>query len=314
MKKAFFTLFFGLLVAAAAFAQEQAVYSQYQNFPLLVNPGATGFNNEHQFLLNARSSWQGFPAKPATFTAMYGGPVSDKLALGAGLYSDKAGDMNTLRFQLNYAFRFQINRTRVGIGLSTEFLNKHVDNSLLSNPLVDPNDPTLEGMIQSQRLFDASVWTSILYDDRLFVNLSLPGTIRTRLDEVPADQESDDSGLFKHYMFQLGYIVNVPNQNFKLVPSITLRQIRNVPYQIDLNLQGRFLDEKLIAGLTYRHSNEGLLTFLLGSKYNQFSLFYSYDVFFGNFQQYNGGSHELTFGYSLARRAPAKPQQIDPNM
>ena len=56
------------------------------------------------------------------------------------------------------------------------------------------------------------------------------------------------------------------------------------------------------------------MTFLIGSKYNGFQLFYSYDVSFGQFQQYNGGSHELTLGYNLARRAPMKPQPIDPNM
>jgi type IX secretion system PorP/SprF family membrane protein len=314
MKKVLFTL---ILAACAsfAFAQEQAIYSQYQVFPILINPGYTGFNDQHEFVVNARSSWTGFPGKPTTFTAMYNGPVGDKLALGGGIFSDKAGDISTLRLQANYAFRFQFQKARVGLGLSTEFLNRRVDPDLLGNPYVDPNDEILEGMADNQRIFDASVGAHLLYDQRFFVSVSLPNTIRTRLDEVAlaGDEDDSDRGLFKHYIFQLGYIVDVPSQNFKLVPSMVLRQVRDVPYQIDINVQGRFLEDKLIAGLTFRPSTGGSMAFLLGTRYQKFQLYYSYDVSFTKFQNYNGGSHEVSVAYAIDRKSKAVPAPIDPN-
>lgn len=307
MKKAIFTLIFGV-ITLAAFAQEQAIYSQYQVFPVLVNPGYTGFEDQHQFLANARSTWTGFPGKPTDFTVMYNGPVGEKLALGGALFSEKIGDMSTLKLQFNYAFRFRIQKAQIGIGLSTEFINRRADPELLNHPLVDPNDDVLESLTDGQQIFDASLGTHLLYDDRFFLSIALPNTVRARLDDVPVDEQTSQPSLFEHYIFQVGYIVNMKNQNFKLVPSLAFRQIRDTPFQVDLNLQGRFLDDKLIAGLTYRPSNSGSVVFLLGSKFKSLQLFYSYDVSFSQFQQYNGGSHELTAAFTLPRKAPKNPE------
>jgi len=310
MKKAFFTLLY-VLIAVAAFSQEQAIYSQYQVFPVLINPGYTGFENTHQVLANARSTWTGFPGKPTDYTVMYNGPVTEKLALGAGVFSEKIGDMTTVKLQLNYAFRFKIQKAQIGLGLSTEFLRRQASSDLLSDPLVDRNDSALEGLVDGQQIFDASIGTHILYDERLFVGLSLPNTIRTRLDEVPVEEPNGGGSLFQHYVFQLGYILDVPSQNFKVVPSLTMRKFRDTPYQIDLNVQGRFLEDKLIAGLTFRPNSQGSAVFLIGTKYKQFQFFYSYDVAFSNFQQYNGGSHEISVACSLARKS-AKPGAVTP--
>ena len=310
MKKALSTLLFGLF-AVAAFSQEQAVYSQYQVFPVLINPGYTGFENTHQVVANARSTWTGFPGKPTNYTVMYNGPVTDRLALGAGVFSEKIGDLNTLKLQLNYAFRYKIQKAQIGLGLSTEFLRRQASANLLSDPLVDRNDSAVESLVDGQQIFDASIGTHILYDERFFVGLTLPNTIRARLDEVPVEEPTSGGGLFEHYVFQLGYILDVPSQNFKVVPSLTMRKFRDTPYQIDMNVQARFLEDKLIAGLTYRPNSKGSAVFLIGSKYKQFQFFYSYDVAFSNFQQYNGGSHELSVACSLARSS-AKPGSATP--
>lgn len=314
MKKAFFTLCFGLLVVAA-FAQEQAVYSQYQIHPVLINPGYTGFENKHEVIGNVHSSWTGFTGAPTAYTLLYTAPVGDKLALGGGVFSEKAGNQNTMKLQLNYAFRFQIQKARIGLGLSTDFINRHLQSSLLDNSLVEVNDNLVEQSVNGQSLFDATIGTYLRYDDRFFLSLSLPNAIRTRLDDVLVEEEEQQrSSLFQHYIFQFGYIVKVASQNFKVIPSLTMRNVRDTPYQIDMNVQGWFLEDKLIAGLTYRPNNKGSMAFLLGSKYQQFQVTYSYDVAFSPFQKYNSGSHELSLSYSFARKAsrpaPAEPGKM----
>jgi type IX secretion system PorP/SprF family membrane protein len=301
MKKTVFTLILGLC-SLAAFAQEQAGYAQYQVLPVLINPAYTGFDGQHQLILNTRNSWAGFEGNPTSYTAMYSGPVTDKLALGGGIFSEKVGDMSLVKLQLNYAFRFRIQKAKIGLGLSTEFLRRGINNDLLNNDLVDRNDATLEGLAGGQQIFDASVGANILYDDRFFISIALPNTVRTRLDDVPVDGATQTTNLFEHYVFQLGYIIDVPSQNFKIIPSLALRQIRDTPYQIDMNIQGRFLDEKLIAAFTFRPSDKGAAAFMIGTKYKQFQLFYTYDLSFSKFQQYNGGSHELSVSYAFARK------------
>ena len=47
------------------------------------------------------------------------------------------------------------------------------------------------------------------------------------------------------------------------------------------------------------------MAFLLGSKYQNFQVTYSYDVAFSRFQKYNSGSHEISVAYSFARKAAA---------
>ncbi|MCC6458829.1 MAG: PorP/SprF family type IX secretion system membrane protein [Saprospiraceae bacterium] len=308
MKKALSTLIFGLLVWSAAFAQEQAVYSQYQVFPALINPGYTGFDNNYTLLANARSSWSGFPGSPTTYTLMYNGPAGDKLGLGGSIFAEKIGAQTVTRLQGLYSFRFQVQKAQIGLGLTTEFIRRRISSDVLSNPLVDPNDGALEGSVDGQRLFSSSFGAYMLYDERVFASLVLPTAIRARLDEIPVDNPTAESGAgIKYYIVQLGAILDVPSQNFKVVPSLTIRNVRDVPFQVDLNLQGRFLEDKLIAGLTYRPNTGGSLAFLLGTHYKQFRMYYSYDVSFGPFQQYNGGSHEFTLAYALQRKKPRIP-------
>jgi type IX secretion system PorP/SprF family membrane protein len=298
MKKIIFTLMLGFAYLFSN-AQEQAVYSQYHLYPILVNPGATGFDNKHQFVLNTRKAWTGFAGAPSTYTLMYNGPMSEKLALGAGIFSEKIGDLNVMRLQLNYAFRFKIQAMQIGLGLSTEFLNKTANNSLLDNPTVDTNDQPLEDMVGGQKIFDASVGIHGLYDKRFFISFSLPNAIRARLDQAPVVDEEKSGSLFQFYMYQMGYIFDVKEHNFKVIPSLALRKVRDVPYQIDFNVQGRFLEEKLIAGLTFRPSAGGAASFLIGTKYKQLQMCYSYDVGFTKFQSYSAGSHELSFSFAF---------------
>lgn len=310
MKKVL-TLAFGLFAAAQVFAQEQAVYSQYPMFPVLVNPGYTGFENEHQFLANVRSTWAGFPGRPNTYTLMYNGPVGDKLALGGAIFSEKIGALNTLKLQLNYAFRFQVQKAKIGLGLTTEFINRRLDNKTLTDPNIQRGDDILEANVDGQRIFDASAGAHILYDEKFFVSLAFPNTARVRLDALPVAGGDEQRGsLFQHSIFQLGYIINVPGQNFKVVPSLAVRKVRDTPTQIDLNLQGRFLDDKLIAGLTFRPSTGGSMALMLGTKYRKAQLYYSYDIAFGRFQSYSSGSHEFTVAYNIERKKPGvKPAE-----
>ncbi len=311
MKNLIYTSIF-LLTAIAAQAQEQAIYAHYQLFPILVNPGYTGFENKHQFVLNGRQNWAGFPGAPKTYTLVYNGPLSERLGIGAGIFSEKIGSISTTRMQLSYAFRFKVQRANLGIGLSTEFINRDVTGELLTNPLVENGDAVLEGATTGQKIFDASIGMYSEFDNKFYIGLSLPNSIRARLDEAPIDQQTTNGSLFDFYIFQLGYKFDMKEQNIKLVPSLAFRKVRNVPFQVDLSLTGRFLDEKLIAGLTFRPSSGGSASFLIGTKLKTVEIIYSYDVGFTPFAAHSSGSHEFTVGFSfdkkMAKFDPSAPK------
>lgn len=310
MNKLFFTLLLSL-IAFTGFAQETAVYSQYQVFPILVNPGYTGFHERHEFVSNAKRTWTGFPGAPSNYSFIYHGPVGDRLALGAGAFAENIGNVNYAKLQLNYAFRFKVQKAQIGLGLSSEFIRSNANGELLNNPLVGPRDPVLENLINGQSIFDASLGVHVLYDNRFFVSLASPSTVRTRLDAIPGEEQQERGGLLRHYFLQLGYVIDIPKQDFRFIPSIAVRSLRNVPFQIDINMQGRFLNEKLITGITVRPNSSGSMAFILGSKVGQVQFLYSYDVSFSKFQQYNSGSHELSLAFML-RDKKAKPVEENP--
>ena len=304
MKKAFFTLILGLAATFTSQAQEAATYAQYQLFPVLYNPGVTGFSGNHEFILNARKSQTSFPGTPVSYTAMYHGSVGDKLGLGGMVFSEKIGDMSTTKVQGNYAFRFRLQKAQVGIGLTTEFINKRVNSALLSDPLVQSGDPSLEDQVGGQQIFDATAGVHVLYDQKLFIALAFPNTVRTRLDQgvIDAPQVTAPNDR-SNYFFHFGYIVDRPAQGFSVIPSLAIRNYRDVPFQFDLNLQGRFLEDKLLAAITMRPGTSGLAGFMIGSMVKGAQIIYSYDIAFGPFQQYHTGSHELSLSYVIKPKA-----------
>ncbi len=310
MKKAIYSLLFGLLATAAS-AQEQAIYSHYQVFQNLINPGVAGFDNEFVFLANARHAWAGFPGAPRTYTFMYTGPVGDKLGLGGNLFTEYVGNQIVNRIQGVYSFRFKVDRAQIGLGLTTEFLRRRLNNDVLANPIIDAQDRVLEGaIIDGQRLFTSSFGAHVVYDNAMFFSFVLPSAIRARLDEIPTDEVNNESSAgLRYFILQLGGFLTFYEHNFKLLPSIAVRSVRDVPFQVDLNLQGRFLEDKLIAGLTYRPNSRGSMAFLIGTQYNRINLFYTYDVGFGPFQQYSTGSHEFSVAYTFKRKKPPVPIQ-----
>ena len=113
-------------------------------------------------------------------------------------------------------------------------------------------------------------------------------------------------------MFHLGHRFEIPDLNFSLTPSVLIRQIKDTPNQIDLNVKAGFLDDQLIAGLSYRDLRA--LGILLGTKLSNFYLYYSYDLSFQNFQQYNSGSHEVTLAFTFKRKnVPGKGDGLGEN-
>jgi hypothetical protein len=67
MKRILFSLIivFGFFMNGEA--QERYIFSQHFVNPVLINPGATGFEDAHSFLFNYRNKWASFPGAPKTY-------------------------------------------------------------------------------------------------------------------------------------------------------------------------------------------------------------------------------------------------------
>ena len=150
-------------------------------------------------------------------------------------------------------------------------------------------------------LFDASFGIYGEYDERLFFGLSFPNLVRTRITSISSEYEDPNEEF--NYILLAGYRFDVEEHDFKIEPSIAIKNVRRVPFSVDLNLKLSFLDEQLVGGITYSVSEINRFGLLLGTRINQLKIFYSYDVGFGDFQEHNNGSHEITINYLIPRKS-----------
>ncbi|MEM9929866.1 MAG: type IX secretion system membrane protein PorP/SprF, partial [Bacteroidota bacterium] len=140
------------------------------------------------------------------------------------------------------------------------------------------------------------------YLNRVFGGLTINNLVSNRLDVISGTSAEDGF----NFTFLLGQTFRIEELNVNLTPSIMMRDIQDAPFMMDFNLQAGFLDDQFIAGLSYRYL--GAVGLLLGTEINGLQLYYSYDLSFGGFQQYNNGSHEFTVGYSINRTAIKEAQ------
>ena len=279
-------------------AQEEAVFSHYTINPMLINPAYAGIDEDnHHIFLNLRSSWAGFPGSPKTYSLNYNGPIGNLLGIGALLYSENVAALTRYRAQLSYSIKFQSGDYKFGAGLSTELHRTRVSNDQVSgNPdLYDLGDDILSDAMDGLSEFDAGLGFFASYQEQLYFGVTLPNLVRSRLDNI----EGLDSKF--NFMVNLGGKFVIPSNKITLEPSVLVKRARNTPLFTDLNLLVSFLNEQLITGLSYRLGGGGNIGLNVGTKYNAIRFLYSYEIFLDEFQNYNGGSHEISINFAITR-------------
>lgn len=285
-------------------AQDEAIFNHYHISPILINPSAAGFYGEPQIQLNVRAQWTGFEDAPKTYMALFNTPIGNTFGLGGGVLTETAAQITRLRLQLNYAFRFNVSEdVRLAAGFSTEFQRMDVDNSVLDNNFFQLGDKLLDDFMEGKEVFDASLGLFGTIKDRTYIGITFANLVRARLDNIVDDNQES---FFSYYTLQAGHEFDIIDLNFTLEPSILIRQIRDVPFQMDFNLKAGFMEDQLVAGLSYR--SLGALGVLLGTKVSGFNLYYSYDVSFQRFQRFNMGSHELTVAFTFRKKDKKAPE------
>ncbi|SER31423.1 PorP/SprF family type IX secretion system membrane protein [Neolewinella agarilytica] len=305
MKKMLPTLVL-LLVAMASVlnAQDEAIFNHYIQSPIIINPAAAGFADEYIIQLNTRAQWSGFEDSPKTGVIRVNGPIGESFGIGASVFSESAAQRNRLKGKLDVAFRFGLGKEVKGeqpfqasFGFYTLVQRLSLDADVINNPQYEPGDQEIMAYLDGRNQFDAGIGIYGTYLDRVFGGLTINNLVSNRLDNISGQTTSDNF----NFTFLLGQHFRIEDLDVNLTPSIMMRNIQEDghPFIFDFNLQAGFLDDQFIAGLSYR--NLKAIGLLLGTEINGFQLYYSFDLGFGDFQQYNNGSHELTVGYAIGR-------------
>lgn len=290
-------LFIGVLSTNAQerYFDERSVFSMHYLYPELINPGAIGFDDYNNLMLNYRNTWSGFDDAPSSINLMYNGPIADKLGLGVQVFRDNYGALTTTKGALGASYRIESETNKLGLGITAEYIDHSVSSSNLGGG--ELTDPEVLRRLDGVQFFDVSFGLHGRYLDNIIYGVSLPSLVSATITS------SDTSSVDKEFGFlaQLGYEWAIPEYGMTVVPMITVKNLMFTPFHTDLNLTAKFLDDKLVGGLGYTIGGDEKLSFLIGTSIKDISLYYSYNSSTSEFQKYNNGSHELTLGYKFGR-------------
>lgn len=167
-------LTFILLVASFIFAmaQQDPLYSQYINNPLVINPAYGGFTKNLNASVSYRQQWTGFEGSPKTMNA--NGHISllnNKMGAGLMIVSDLVGSTTVNEIYGTYSNRIALNNTStLSFGLQAGTTNHKFNNSTVR--VYDPGDPLYQGSTnETTAQFGAGV---ILNSDKYFIGVSVP--------------------------------------------------------------------------------------------------------------------------------------------
>ena len=276
---------------------ERYISTQGYVNPVLFNPGAIGQSDYHQIIVNYRNKWASFPDSPKSFIANYDGSIGNNLSLGAMFLSDNNAALQTLKGQLGLNYTINSAANKLGIGLTAEVIGHDIDAGIINDDTVDGSDVLILDRLNGRNFFDISLGAHGVYDDKFIYGLVLPGL----LDMMLGDEDDEVANEFG-YILHLGYRIDVASYDMIIEPSIIAKSLRYVPFHVDINVLGKFLDEQLTGGISYTVNADEKLGFLIGARVNAFNFFYSYNISRHEFQQYNNGSHELSVRFDLGRK------------
>ncbi len=287
------------LMASTSKAQDQVSHTQYFLHPVLINPAATGIHNGQQFVLNYRNNWSSFSGSPRAYTFSYDGSfMEERVGLGAVISNRTFGVENRFRAGASYSYRFGGEDWKWSVGLSTEYERFSLSNEVFTSDLYDAGDPIVQAAADGIGYFDLTAGVYGTFQESFFFGLAAPQMVRARIDDVGFEDDSDVR-LFQYFNLLLGYSFDVENYGMTVEPSVFIKRLRNIPFQVDFNLLTKFFDDQLMAGVSYSTGSGDRLGFLMGTRFNNVRLYYSYDMSFQPLQDYANGSHEFTMSILL---------------
>jgi len=292
--------------AQQRYFDERSVYSQHFLYPVLVNPGAIGIDDEQTLLLNYRNTFAAFDDAPRTITLNYNGNVGNRLGFGAQLFQDSYGYLETSKGLLGVSYTIESATNKVGFGLTTEYIQHVLSGSAINNPVIDPDDPLIGQRLDGNRFFDASFGIYGIYDGKLKYGVSFPSLISSKINTE--DGESGDRML--GYIAHFAYVTNANNGDIILEPSVFIKSLNNTPTHVDVNLKASFLDNRFFGGLGYTLGGSQGLGFLLGTRIDNLQFNYYYNISTREFQDFNNGSHELTLAFYFNKKDKAKVDKM----
>jgi len=273
------------------FGQQDPMYSQYANNPMILNPAYAGTKEGFVMTGLIRMQWVGIDDAPKTQTFSIHSPVSKNMGLGLTAMNDKAGPLHQMMFYANYSYQVDIDfDSRLSFGLKAGF---HViDLDLTDKDAYQHNDPNIYNLTN---YFVPNVGVGIYYYTyNFYLGVSAPRLLESSLDPRIVGQ----STLVRHYFLTSGYIFDL-DEIVKVKPNAVVKFTPNAPVSFDLGIN--LYHYRWGLGFVYRLQDAlvGIFEFYANP---QMSIGYAYDYTLSDLRHESSGSHEFMIRYDFSKR------------
>jgi type IX secretion system PorP/SprF family membrane protein len=283
------------------YGQQEAQFSHNMFNNMSINPGFAGLRSAICATAIARQQWVGFrdeeqnKLNPETYNFTVDAPISFlKGGLALGFLQDQLGYETAMGVKLGYAYHYDVDYGKIGIGGQIGFLDKRFDFSGFDP--ISEGDPVLSGASgeESRMFIDGALGVFYKMEDLAWAGISVSQLAQTQREIANAPYQ-----LKRHIYLSAGYNYTLPtNTSFVVSPSMLIKSDL-ASLQADFNTLITFR-ERFWGGASYRIQDAAVVFF--GVTLEQISIGYSYDITLSPLGRSgrSWGSHEVLVQYCFS--------------
>ncbi len=273
-------------ISFLASAQQDPLYSQYFNNPMLINPAFAGSNERLYAGVAYRSQWAGIDGGPTTFNFnSHIALVNNKVGVGFLAVQDQLGDIKNTQYGTSFSYRIKMKTSTFSFGMQTGFTRYATDPNAVKVQ-VNP-DPAFYQFTETK--FNTGVGV-LLQNEKYTLSLSVPHLLANSVS-----QGGESIQVYSQNFYMYGAYVFYVNERVQFKPSTLLRATKGSAASADVNCNFIF-NQKYTAGLFARNLNTyGTLVQMVMDNYR---LGYIFEVP-GKSSALNYNTHEISLALSL---------------
>ncbi len=293
---------------------QDAQFSQFYANPLYLNPALTGSIECGRINLNYRNQWPALAKAYVTYNVSYDQYIPGiRSGIGVVAMSDRQGDGALTRNSIAafYSYKLKVSEPiMISFGLQGQYYQASIDQTKLTYG--DQIDPTTGEVYQQTNepnvtnnnigVIDFSAGVAMTYYDQWFVGVAVHHLTEPNMSFYDDPNNNLPMKFTVHggvtVNLNQGMLGNDDQDDFVLKPQILYMQ-QEAFRQLNFGL---YLSKKpIVLGAWFRHnfSNPDAFIALVGLRFNNFRIGYSYDVTVSNIGGSSGGAHEVSFSWDF---------------
>jgi type IX secretion system PorP/SprF family membrane protein len=298
-----------LLLPLLVKGQQTLQFSQYVFNMLSVNPAYAGYKEDLYLNATYRQQWVNFPGAPRTGSVSLDGVIKSKeerVGLGLQVMYDKLGPEDATSFYGMYSYRIPLDEDgtrRLCFGIGAGFTQYSLDGTAFQ--YTDAGDLGIPAAKVSTFSPDAR-FGIYYYTPKFYISAAVMDLFTMYIDPAKYYWKGYQYNTIRktqHLYVTAGTVIDL-SENFKLKPSILVKEDFKGPTNVDLNAFLLIADKgvrlwnkpHLPSGLDPLDAVSILAEFNINER---FRIGYSYDLTINKMASSQSGSHEISLGITF---------------